>query len=587
MQPDLIAFLILLRLVARLLKNWVAPLVLRCGAASDDPARLRHYAPIDAMPRDSSPPFAGSQHSVDATSEWQRRHSVVLAVPTILLIALVLRILMAWRLDVISRDGAYFIRAARAFAIGDRNSAFAYAGFNIYPPILAGLAQIFGDYEIAAKFWGVVTSTLTVLPLWGYFRRLFDDRIARFSCLLYACHPGLIETAPEPLRDSTYWLLLALTLYAYARAREKSSLTWCFLSGVIVLIAIHTRTESWLLFFPLLWTSVFPSGFSPAHPRQAVARLATTTFPILLTYAVCTAASLYETEVIGFGRVNAVRTVSSWADKQVASPSNESAPEPTPTTAMKTQRSKYLSRYITRFAKAFTIVIGIGCLFGLLRFGKIAFSAEQLPVTAMNFTLLALIWIYLAEFGDFNTRYFYTIVICTLPFAALFVGELERRLALGGAVSLQHAYVMRIAVGIVLCSSLAAFFHRDLTRDDEALLGRWIRQNYGNNVTVACFHHSYLVLHHADVYDFVPLSYPPIPEGLRQIQSHSPELLILQVNRSADSDCAAFTAELNKLAYRELPLPAVLQNKDAFRLYVRDVPQTASPQPLYETQFLR
>ena len=74
------------------------------------------------------------------------------------------------------------------------------------------------DWELAAAVWGVTISSLVVLPLWGWARRQFDDRVALVACLLYAVHPKMIEWSPEAMRDPTFWFLFMLAIYWLWRA---------------------------------------------------------------------------------------------------------------------------------------------------------------------------------------------------------------------------------------------------------------------------------------------------------------------------------------------------------------------------------
>ena len=59
----------------------------------------------------------------------------------------------------------------------------------------------------------MLIASLTVVPLWGWLRRMFDDRLAVIACLVYALHGKLIAISPLIIRDSTFWFLLVLTLY--------------------------------------------------------------------------------------------------------------------------------------------------------------------------------------------------------------------------------------------------------------------------------------------------------------------------------------------------------------------------------------
>ena len=95
-------------------------------------------------------------------------------------------------------------------------------------------------------------ASLAVLPLWGWLRRMFDDRLAALACLVYAFHGKLIAISPLIIRDPTFWFLMALTFYCIWRAVGEVRIGFFLAAGIALTLAIHTRTEGWLLVIPLL-----------------------------------------------------------------------------------------------------------------------------------------------------------------------------------------------------------------------------------------------------------------------------------------------------------------------------------------------
>ena len=61
--------------------------------------------------------------------------------------------------------------------------------------------------------------SLTILPLFGLVRRLYDDRVAAATCFLFAIRPELIESSIEPIRGPTFWFFFVVSLYFIWRAR--------------------------------------------------------------------------------------------------------------------------------------------------------------------------------------------------------------------------------------------------------------------------------------------------------------------------------------------------------------------------------
>lgn len=163
---------------------------------------------------------------------------------------------MAIRLDTLCNDGLFYIKLAEGLQRGDLDAGLGRLRLNIYPPVLALLHTVGLDWELAGKCWGVAMASLTVLPLFGWLRRQFNDQLAVVGCLLYAFHPKLIEWSPELIRDPTFWLLWTLGLYSSWRAAAETRLRWYLLSGLVIAVGIHTRFEGWFLYLPLIGWSI-------------------------------------------------------------------------------------------------------------------------------------------------------------------------------------------------------------------------------------------------------------------------------------------------------------------------------------------
>ena len=119
----------------------------------------------------------------------------------------------AWNWDVLWGDSLQYRYASICLERGDFEQGFTEFGLNLYPILLIPLRHLGIDWQIAGKCFGVLVASLTVAPLWGWLRRMFDDRLAVIACLVYALHGKLIAISPLIIRDSTFWFLLVLTLY--------------------------------------------------------------------------------------------------------------------------------------------------------------------------------------------------------------------------------------------------------------------------------------------------------------------------------------------------------------------------------------
>lgn len=94
---------------------------------------------------------------------------------------------------------------------------------NIFPVVLLMLHRLGFDWQTAGEVWNVAMSTAAVLPLVGWIRRQFDQRVAYAAGFLYATHARLIERSPEVIRDPTFWFLFLLTIYCSSRRSARSN----------------------------------------------------------------------------------------------------------------------------------------------------------------------------------------------------------------------------------------------------------------------------------------------------------------------------------------------------------------------------
>ena len=185
----------------------------------------------------------------------------------LLLLCLVPRAFMAWKIGGMCPDAVIYIQVAKSFDKGLLHEGSHRFGLNLYPAILMLLHRCGLDWELAGKFWNVTISCLTVLPLYGWVRRQFDDRVALVAGSLYALHAELIRSSPEGIRDPTFWFFMVLALYLSWRAVTEVRLPFFLLGGLALALAAMTRLEGLFLLVPLLLWS-FQRGNCTHHAER-------------------------------------------------------------------------------------------------------------------------------------------------------------------------------------------------------------------------------------------------------------------------------------------------------------------------------
>lgn len=170
----------------------------------------------------------------------------------LVVLSLLPRLLMALKVHALCPDGVFYIGLAEALERGDFRRALEEVNINVFPIILAALHRLGLDWELAGKLWGIGIASLVVLPLFGWARRQFDDRVAFVACLLYAFHGKFIVWSPELIRDPTFWFFFAFSLYSMWRAVTEVRLRLFAMAGMAVALAALSRFEGLFLLFPLL-----------------------------------------------------------------------------------------------------------------------------------------------------------------------------------------------------------------------------------------------------------------------------------------------------------------------------------------------
>jgi hypothetical protein len=407
----------------------------------------------------------------------------------LLLLCLVPRALMAWKLQGLCPDGVAYIHLAQLLDQGQGQEFLRLAKLNPLPVVLVVLHRAGLDWELAGSLWSVLMAAAVVLPLFGWLRRQFDRRVALAGCFLYAVHAELIRWSPEILRDPTFWFLFTLGLYLLWRAVTEVRLGLFLSAGAVILLASVTRFEGLLLLVPAAGWSVarwrvLPSG----RARLAIGALACLgAVPAAAALLLLGAAGQGAAELI---RVQPLMLAGGWAQSLAAPVLGEPSG---PTSALlKSFGPISLGRmweiYLPTVAKGLTLLWAalwaMGAAFRRWRPApRLAWSPrEHFPLVIAQAVLLLAIWVHLGVQHSSCRRYVFPVVLMGSGLAAL---GLLRVSALAGqwAARLRpqwrglFAAAPAIMVGAV---ALAAAFSWDCgPRTARVALGRWLRDQAG------------------------------------------------------------------------------------------------------------
>jgi 4-amino-4-deoxy-L-arabinose transferase-like glycosyltransferase len=401
----------------------------------------------------------------------------------LVLLCLIPRAVMALRIPSVCPDGVLYIHLAQAIDAGDWQSGFRDMALNVYPLILVALHRLGLDWELAAGLWGVMVSSLVVLPLWGWVRRQFDDRVALVACLLYAVNPKFIEWSPEVMRDPTFWLLFMLAIYWLWRAVTEVRYAYFVAGGAAIILASLTRMEGLFLLIPLtLWT--FWRFVALRTDRKKLllgAVLCVVVFPALLAAVNIGWACGHS----GWSalRLSPLARVGPWLASVLGH-------APLNVVAEGLEKPLGFSRMIWIFFP--TMTRGLSPVFALLMFGgmwgwrRVWARRDHQPLFYTAVVIMCGIWIQLWYDRNICPRYALPIVLMGSPFAALgllgLIGRLLRitewlRPGLRPQRTLV-AVVAAIVAMISLCDAMTSNGKYFETRQMAADLGSWVRHEY-------------------------------------------------------------------------------------------------------------
>lgn len=413
-----------------------------------------------------------------------------------MLLCLVPRALMGSKTAAICPDGALYIQLARALDQGDLQGGLAGMHLNTYPVVLVLMHRLGLDWELAGKLWGVVISSLVVLPLFGWVRRQFDDRVATAACILYAVHANLIEWSPEMIRGPTFWLLFVLSLYLLWRAVTEVRWVYFAAAGTAITLAALTRIEGLLLLIPLAcWSITRWRALREARGRLAWGAVSCAAVgPLLLVAANLT--WLRNHPHWEFSRLRPLTLVGRWFNSATA-PASEaaedfgdghaetaSAASSTPISPPRASLGAMSWTFIRTFTRGLTPVFALLMFAGVLKWWRVWARRDHQPLMGIAVAITAGIWVHLWSTGVSSYRYPLPIALMGCPFAALALLGLSARVGRLAARFQWPADWQRTAIELPLVLVAATGLIDSLSSDCEIqqgrlLLGRWIAAEYG------------------------------------------------------------------------------------------------------------
>jgi len=409
----------------------------------------------------------------------------------LVLLCLIPRAWVAVQHGGICPDGVLYIDLARALEAGDLQAGLREMQLNTFPVILMVLHRLGLDWLVAGMAWNVVVASLVVLPMYGWARRQFDDRVAWVACVLYAVHPGLIVWSCELIRDPTFWLLFMLSLYLLWRAVTEVRIVLFVAAGLAMTLSWLTRFEGLFLFIPLvLWTFWRWRALSTARGRLiAGAVLCVGAVPALLVAA--NVLFFHDAQHFALSRLRPLSLVDAFFRSLAGSKVSSAA-------GIVREAGAPAGLPLFGMLRVFfpTMTRGLSPAFALLMFGglwgwrRVWLRRDHQALFYTALAVLAGIWINLWYVQVSCPRYAFSIVLMASVFAALGVLGLTARCVRwlegrGLGLGVQSAAALGPLAAVALLGAAGVLASDYSLRRTEVQIGRWIRQEYGPSARVA------------------------------------------------------------------------------------------------------
>jgi 4-amino-4-deoxy-L-arabinose transferase-like glycosyltransferase len=166
----------------------------------------------------------------------------------LLLLSAALKISISLFIKVINHDGVLYITAAQKLAGGAFEEALAIYGMPLYPLLIALTHYVIPNWIVAARVISIISSILTIIPLYLLTREIFYRQAALWACAAFALLPLSNHLSVEVLRDPLFLFFLAWSTYFANRAITSKRLIHFLLCSLLCLFSVLCRLEGLVLY---------------------------------------------------------------------------------------------------------------------------------------------------------------------------------------------------------------------------------------------------------------------------------------------------------------------------------------------------
>lgn len=153
------------------------------------------------------------QSANDNEKDW-----LYLGVPLLISLVIKLILLAALYNSPINNDGTLYINAAKHYAMGNFAEGLRLYSMPAYPMALAFIHIVIPNWIIAGIFISLASIVLVTIPLYFLTKIMFDNKVAFWTCLVFAILPNMNEWSFKIIRDPLFLLLFISSVYFALRS---------------------------------------------------------------------------------------------------------------------------------------------------------------------------------------------------------------------------------------------------------------------------------------------------------------------------------------------------------------------------------
>jgi len=185
----------------------------------------------------------------DKVNDFLRAPSTKRDLLVLFLLSAILKAILSLCIGVMNPDdGVVYIAAAQKLAGGAFKEALAIYGMPLYPLLIALTHYFIPDWIAAALIISIISSVLTIIPLYLLTKEMFYQQAALWACAAFALLPLSNHWSVGVLRDPLFLFFLAWSTYFAYRAIHSRKLVHFLLSSLTCLISIMCRLEGLILY---------------------------------------------------------------------------------------------------------------------------------------------------------------------------------------------------------------------------------------------------------------------------------------------------------------------------------------------------